>query len=251
MALDKYHDVAQRLIELGEVEGKDFLWMEQLHRKLIILYGNCHVRILKEYFMNNPFLNREYAIMCFCVNYDDVNIKYPRIGLLKNCDILIMPDIRENNQLSVPGVEQLTKMLNPDARVCIYPNLYGYNLFYPQIIENDENVNEKHMRNVNHDIANIAPIQKGVIRQLQGLRDGNIDKMYKEDKTVDEMIICMEDADTYDEMSIKMEFEKTINKLRIREHACDINISEFIMENYRNIQLYYEHIIQQMYFCAN
>lgn len=239
MSVDNYHEVAITLLGLGLEEGRDFLWMECLNRKLMVLWGNCHTFILEGYFFNNAYLSREYAIIKFYICDEDKRLRIPRKGLLKHCDVFVTQDIRADNQVQLPSANKLIEEME-DGKACVYPNLYGFNFFYPQVTIRNPVISDTHAENIGKRIEDFSSSHRSIINHLSGCQDININKMYEEGKSIDEMLESMESPYTYNQSEVRLNFEHVLDKLKEREKECDIHIAEYIEENYKFKQLFCE-----------
>lgn len=97
----------------GAVEFEDFVWMQDLGKKVAILYGNCHMDVLEKYLMNNPYFYSEYVIKRKLVNFMSIN--EPSDEETESCDLLLCQDIREGNELGVLSADELIKKHLPNV----------------------------------------------------------------------------------------------------------------------------------------
>lgn len=74
-----YDEIALNLIAIGGVEFDDFIWIGDIVKKLIILYGNCHMPVIEQYLNANPNVTKSYTTRRYFVS--DENKKKE---LLKN-----------------------------------------------------------------------------------------------------------------------------------------------------------------------
>lgn len=119
-----YVDIRDVLFEKGLIEFSDFTHSELYEKsKLAIVYGNCHMEKLCEYLRLNYHFSKRYFIHYYYVGEG----KVPSDIELKNCDLLLTQDVKENNNFKVPSAESLISRLNPNAVKIVIPNLYGCN----------------------------------------------------------------------------------------------------------------------------
>ena len=120
------------LERLGLREELDYTLVENFNKELAILYGNCHMEIIERFLRMAPSFSDHYFTKMYFVGHDSENERWPDKGTLKKCKLFISQYIRDDNSQDVPGHEILSKMC--DKAVCvIIPNLYGINMFFPQI----------------------------------------------------------------------------------------------------------------------
>lgn len=253
---EQYNAIRKTLTGYGLREFDDFLWSYELGKKLVILYGNCHLGVLHEYFMRTPSFAHEYSIRLKCV-YDkrgDNYFQVPSEEELKHCSLLILQDIREENSQHVPSANKIKEQASASCRVLTIPNLYGYNLFFPQLFESVPAISgiarERHINELAKDneaqpaIANYA-WEIGFM--ING--DYNIAQIYNNNLTIDDMVARMEAPDFYAHEAIKKNFDSQIVKIQEREALCDIGISDYLLKTYQDRQAFYdpqhpcEHII--------
>lgn len=128
-----YREIRKNLKEFGLVEFKDFIWCEFVNREMVVLYGNCHMIAIEDYLMNNPHFCKKYVVKRFCVTEE-----LPDREELQNCRILISQDVNERNKLGVFSAEEVFGMASESCTKILIPNLYGCNLFFPQMYESEE-----------------------------------------------------------------------------------------------------------------
>lgn len=237
-----YHEIALSLIDLGLKENEDFLFSDLLNHELMILYGNCHMSVIEDYLMNNPEIVYDYTIMRFYVDYEDKRLRFPREALLAKCAIFITQDIRDNNKIDIPGYLELQKYTTDNCITVICPNVYGYNFFYPQMMEEDESINEIHIGEIYgaRYINEMNAVQHMIIHYMQSYRDVNIDKLYGEGKKLQDILAYIEQDSLYDETEIMEKFRCSLDRLKEREKKCTIKISDYIENKYKDVQLFYE-----------
>lgn len=173
-----YLQIAEQLKTYGLEELKDFYPSGTLGKKTVIVHGNCHTGILKQFMMSSPRFLEKYWI------YPLPSIHYIRKGyidddILKNCDVFIHQDIRINNSQDYKlSDEYIVPRLSKKCINITIPNLYTFGkVFFPQTTENknshsyygdkwgmfpagDENV-ERLLREGVKDIEQILKIIRG------------------------------------------------------------------------------------------
>lgn len=232
-----YGQIKKELRNYELVEYVDFVWKGSLGKKIVVLYGNCHFMPVCEYLCNNAEFSKHYYIDYHRVGseeFDSVCLE----NSIKNCAVLVMQDIRKDNDLGILSCEELCDKYNSKCNIITLPNLYGCNLFYPQVrgeIYEDRIVVEKHAK----DIYEISENNLNIIRATTSWRDQNIDSMYRDRKSVSEIVDYL-DNDIYSEKDIIENFIQEMNKLKMREEKCTIHISDCIEEKYMSELLFYE-----------
>lgn len=235
-----YVDIRDELFEKGLIEFSDFTHSELYEKsKLAIVYGNCHMEKLCEYLRLNYHFSRRYFIRYYYVGEG----KVPSDIELKNCDLLLTQDVKENNNFKVPSAESLISRLNPNAVKIVIPNLYGCNLFFMQSYFPDDDQIKRHLQRNAIDISYYDPVNGQRIRvsaESIGKRDKYIDECYKKGISIEKIKESILNDDIWDEQSILNNFIAEMEKLKNREKKCDISISDYIERNYHEKLLFYE-----------
>ena len=90
------------------------------------------------------------------------------------------------------------------------------------------------------DVLNTA--HKGAVRNISSYNDENLEAILKEDIAINkkiELALCViEDQKSYKWDDIRKQFFEGLSKIEAREKQCDIRISDFIRNNYKEVQLW-------------
>lgn len=129
-----YKAIKQGLEEWGRKEFADFVWANDFEKKLCVLYGNCHMIILEEYLLNNPYFFSQYTIKRYFIHRDPYTCTLPTKEEMSSCDLLISQDVREGNSNSVPAMQEVRSWVKEDCKCIVIPNLFGFNIYFPQSI---------------------------------------------------------------------------------------------------------------------
>lgn len=226
-----YQEIRKNLREFGLVEFKDFIWCEFVNRELVVLYGNCHMIAIEDYLMNNPYFCKKYVIKRFCVTEE-----LPRKEELQYCRVLISQDVNEQNKLGVFSAQEIFNMASESCTKVLIPNLYGCNLFFPQLYESGEW--KKHLFSNKSDSEGLEQYEAGVRRI--GIADENIRKLWREGRDLLYIVDVIQNGEVYKAEDIISHFNQQMEKIKKREAKCDIQISDYIENNYRDKKLFYE-----------
>jgi hypothetical protein len=221
------------LIGRGLVENIDFFTLSSFDKKKAVLYGNCHIFVLCDYLQNVPKFGDDYSISVFPL----LGNKYstpPTEQDLVNCDLLITQDIRENNRYGAPSAENVKGWLSCDAKSIKIPNLFGRNLFFPQAKEQDTFAESIHIG------KDRIPSENSAVKHVIGFRDDNIERMIEEGKRTLDICKAIWDEEIYSSVEIKNRFDREMKKIIKRESQCDISISDYIMERFKDEKLFYD-----------
>lgn len=229
-----YKEIKINLEAAGFVEFKDFIWDVFLtEKRLALIYGNCHMWVLTDYLRKNRHFAEEY--FPYYVSVFEGNISEE---LLVRCDLFISQDIREENTMGCPSSDYYK---GRGYKFIQIPNIYGFHTFFPQVKE--EYRHEMHLgKNAielesrkDYEILNI----RSIIFALSKV-DENIDRLYKENALLDDICEYILYGNAYSSEEIISTFQKELNKIKKREEKCDVEISTYIANHYREIQLFYD-----------
>lgn len=216
-----YEEISAQMTEYGLKELKNFIPYEALEKTVVIVHGNCHVHIIKEYLKTSKTFNDKYYLYPLPLIQDNKK-RYIKDDLLENCDVFIYQDIRRDNQFD----ERLSAdYLAPKVHkrmICI-PNVFGMGVFmFPQAVL-ATNDNEWRMLTV-----------------FFNYRDANIDTLWRNGKHNIRTIVDYLNSTVYDAEYVKNNLEECFEKMESREQFWDVKISAYIKNNYKKVQLFYE-----------
>ena len=204
----------------------DFVYYKCINRKIIILHGNCHTTVVREYLESVETFVKEYAF------YPNPTIQLNKKGyidseILKNCDVLLIQDIREDNKFGIKLSGAYLKGEIDKKCLCItIPNLFSLGkAFFPLTEKNYFNDSIRNGMNKN----GIFP-KKIVI----------IDELLEKGYVLEEIIHEIQKEDLLSEQEIKANFDLYMSKIQEREKLWDIKIYDFIIDNYKKYLLFYD-----------
>ena len=119
-----YEIVRQQLVDSGLREFEDFVYADWINKKIVLLHGNCHVGVVKEYLLSSACFAKEYAIY----NIPQIQSMKEKIdeNVLKNVDVFVHQDIQDDNKYGfyLSDTYILPKM-KKDVINIVIPNLFG------------------------------------------------------------------------------------------------------------------------------
>lgn len=233
-----YREISKVLDAKGLIEFRDYMSIYNYHKKFVILYGNCHMIVISKYLQQQVEFYKNYYIRNFYIGQKIA----PSENELKHCDILIGQDIRKDNELGMPDIGSLIKLAAACQKVII-PNLYGYKFFWPQVLGRFDNIENWHIgddRIPENDMNNLSYNARGPVKWMIGWRDKYIEEELKKGNNVDQIYEKCMSRDIFRSDEIEKTFQGAIDSLLEREKACDITISDYILENYRDKELFYD-----------
>ena len=208
--------------KLNLTEFKDYVLYKYYKKKIVVIYGNCHMGILSE-MLNSYFpFKKEFVIYPFELICNITSKEYLDNTVFEYCDVLIHQSIRENNRYGVEFAScNIIQKTKKGCQVIAVPNVYHLPMcFFPQFLE------EKEFR-----------IHAGTTIFF---RDRLIEDMIQGNKKIDEIIECYNSTSTYSEVEIEKKWRDFIRKIEKREKDWDIKISDYIIQNAGKVQLFYD-----------
>lgn len=241
-----YKHLKLKLEKIGLREYKDFIHGDAIGKKLVFMYGNCHMSALGRYLSLNYGFSSRYYICQYNITQDNA----PQGSELEYCDVLITQDIREDNYLGKTSAQVLIDR-HAIGKNILVPNLYGYNLFFPQVeFGNSQDYQQKRWERVGchlgKDAIDLDTLEEnGKITahdfayMMMGYGDAYIDEMYHKGATVEMIKKDILDKQIWSEIEIKDNFDKVLKKIKEREENCDFKIADFIEKNFQKYRLFY------------
>lgn len=226
--IEPYFSIRKLLKENGY---HDYIWSKVWggndRRKIVVILANCYGRVYKEFLLSNQWFNERYRIIDVpAIHRYDIKNGISEIPeeVLRECDVYIHQDIRASNKFSYfLSDEYILPQLKKTCVSITVPNLVGFGRFlYP--------TNQGAFKEVDLAGASWTPF----------VTDTFIDSLYMKYKDINELSEhIVSDSPLSDDEVVK-EFEECILKLKKREENWDIKISDFILENYKDIKLFYD-----------
>lgn len=217
---ETYLCIKESLVNKGLTEFHNFIWSKMWNKKIVVINANCHGTALKKYLNTSKEFNTRYAIypmeeIQFNTYIDD--------NLLKHADVFIHQDIRKNNKIAYSLSDEyiIPKLKEKCQKICI-PNFVGLGKMMHQTL-----IPEKGYATKN--------------QVLMFYRDSQIDQCIEttEIKTIDQLRkIINEFQIMLDVKEVVDTFNQGLKKLKDREAKWDINISLFLVENYKNKKMF-------------
>lgn len=196
---------------------------------MVIVYGNCHTSIISQMLEASPeFIKRYYIYPTERIqNITDPKDLYQ--DCYSQCDVFIHQSIRLNNRYGEDyASERIIARLKPGCRVIAIPNVYHLPLcFFPQYHDGPE-LKIKDVMHCTTFFFRDSIIDKH-LKRVRGLFG-----LYKRVKA------DYRDSEYFDNNGIVESFNQFIDKVRKREDAWDIKVSQFILDNYQQHQLFYD-----------
>lgn len=193
-----------------------------MKKKLVVIYGNCHTAVIKEY-LNSCSQFLEKYVICpleYIQNIEDISYIYKN-SYIKKCDVFIHQSIQKNNRYGECfSSENIIKLLKKDCKIISIPNVYHLPIcFFPQYRGGNEFLDRK---------GNPVFFRDKIIDSIYG-RYG-YKKVFK----------VYSDPEIFSDYDFAHNFSLFIERVRKRELDWDIKVSDFILNNYKEKHLFYD-----------
>lgn len=227
--LKAYMSISETLKSWGLTEFDDFIYYEWIDKKMVLVHGNCYTDYMKKVLINTKEFTSRYFLYPNPLIYENIGGEISE-NALKRVDVWIHQNITEKNIFSYKLSDAyIEKYIKSTCDNIVVPNFMG--LVFGLFVLSDRDIADSH----NHlmcngqDINGMFPHSDKIIENALESMD-NFDKIYA--YCIDELAI--------DEKDIKDSFNKWVEKIRERENRWDIKILDYILENYKDVQLFYD-----------
>lgn len=210
-------------MKMDEIKEFEYFLQNKVNgRRIVVIYGNCHTTILSEILSKSICFQKEFVIYPIEPIHLVKSKEYFEHPVFRLCDVFIHQSIRLNNRYGKEfASEYLVQLLKPDCEVIAIPNVYHLPVcFYPQYSPEPVLVGKNGDTIFFRDLI----IDDGFAK---GFSQKKIKEIYEQEHLFSKEEICEE-------------FNRFIEKVRRREQDWDIKISDFILENYKSNQLFFD-----------
>lgn len=194
-------------------------------KKVAFIAGACQVAAIWDFMQQLPCFTDEYQSFRFSTHYWRSRWSLKLHSYVKNmCDVYICMKHEEEN-IKYFSSEEL-----PETCKIITVPYIPSRLYWPQMKPNwDKALNEYFMKdrtNTQH-----GPFEYG---------DSNINRMMREGKDVEEIVQALTSDSFYSEEQVQMHIDSSLRILEYTEEDCDVKVSKYIRENYKDRMLYWD-----------
>ena len=222
-----YWEIRRWLISIGRKEFDHFLYHSCYKKRIAMIYGNCHTQPVKEGLVANALFRKIYGFYPLrqIQEIKKNNDEGLESEVFQHCDLMIHQSVRKDNRYGENySSEYVLRNIREECVVIAMPNLYGLpKCFFPH-----------------HEFVN-----GGSGKYIKGIsyfpyRDLFIDEEFKQGKRITEIAKEIQFGKHLKEDEIKAGFESFINKVEKREMEWDIKVRDWLIDNYQNVQLFYD-----------
>lgn len=191
-------------------------------KKIVVVYGNCHVTTITEVLSQCEQFMKEYEIYPIKRICEIKSDDYFNQPVFRYCDVFIHQSIQLHNRYGEKfASENIIKLLNDNCKVISIPNVYHLPMcFFPQYSPDKELVNRK--------------------KVTIFFRDNLIDNYFLSGLCVREIQEHYMSELAFSSDKIKEDYAVFLKKVKEREREWDIKVSDFIERYYRETQLFYD-----------
>jgi hypothetical protein len=212
----------EKIKSYGLVEFDDYLCEEYIDKSIVIVYGNCHTTVISDYLEKCEAFNERYylyRITPVCLISDKSYFNEP---IFRYCDYFIHQSIQLANRYGEEfASEKIFSILKKECNIISIPNVYHLPMcFFAQY--SSENV----------------------FTRLGGegifFRDKLLDRYAEMGLSVKKSYNSYIHDESFDDKTLDALFEIFIDKVEKREKDWDVKCKDFIIENYKTHQLFYD-----------
>lgn len=147
-------------------------------------------------------------------------------GILEKCDVFIHQDIRPDNSCGYKLSDKyILPQVNVDAQKITVPNLFGFGkMFFPWVTS---------------DFPRLGMFSGRDENGMFPLGNKIIERELEEGKNVDDIVEIL-NGECLSVQEIYANFEEIVMQIKKREQNWDIKICEFILEHYKEKQMFYD-----------
>lgn len=227
-----WKEVKDWLINTGHSEFEDFVFWKTIdsHRKMVMLHGNCHFDIIQLFLESSSIFNARYWIypyerVCFLRE----NRYYDR--LIQYTDVWIYQHIKPDNSICYEISDEYTlPLLRQDALKLSVPNYYHLGkILFPQTVQGNQ---------LNPPIRE-GKDKNGFFPRSDSVIDGWMNNHPEEFKIKDLLEYCYSDEALPEDVILE-NYNFMAEKIKVREENCDIKVSDFIIGNFMDKQMFYD-----------
>ncbi len=213
-----YIEIRRQLLQMGYQEFTDFIPYQIFKKRMAVVYGNCHMEVIRLYLERHREFASEYGFYPFPMIQQLKDIQWDFSSVLQHCDLFFHQSVRKNNIFGEEySSESMFQYLPKSCETIALPNLYGMPKYlFPQLDMRAGSVGQ------------FAPF----------FLDCNIALWIKEGKRLEEVKKYILGGGVYSHEEIKTMWTSFVEKLKEREKEWDIKISDYILSNQRKNKLF-------------
>ncbi len=203
-----------------------FLMIKKCNRKIAVFYGNCQIYFLEEEILISSIFKEQYIL----VRIPAVHLfseEQKQTGLWNDiaeyADLFVYQEVRDESKYGNLISSKVVAMLKMDCKKIRIPNVF-FKGYHPQIIKNERNP----MLNSVYNVGGIVPYGDSVLQNV-----------FEADMSMRVLEEYLYSDDCISGNYIIKNLKDTLAELRRREETCDVVISDWIEQNYKDKYLFF------------
>lgn len=224
-----YDNIAEQLILLGYLPFVDFIDYELASvflegKKLILLYGSCHLRGIKDCLKKVDKFVLEYEPVYYTNYlyqnaYQQMRLNY----LIDHCcvfvyDMAVTPENHRKN-------EAILGRFKPEVKRMCLPTVY-FGAYFPQKVRKYNDMNPYAVKCENYDYT---PFSYG---------DSWLNECIEKGMSSYDILDFIEKEPIYESDFVLNYLEGEWKRIAFQEKVCDFNILDYIKENFQKVRLF-------------
>lgn len=221
----KFMDI-QDIYKDAESKQDFFDSLKKTGKKIALFYGNCQIKYIEDIATKSVDFCKEYVIIRILPVHIFGNVEKEQgldKVLLEAVDLFVYQNVIDRQKYGKLITSTVMEQLRANCIKVSIPNVY-FNGYHPQVTKNERNL----LLGSKYNSGGIAPYGDSVLRKLFIKRVGVLElekHVYSEN--------CIS------EKEIIQNLQKTLIELRRREEILDVNISDYIEQNYKQKYLFF------------
>lgn len=224
-----YDNIAEQLILLGYLPFVDFMDYELAsvllqEKKLILFYGSCHLRGIKDYLKTAEKFVLQYEPVyypnyLFQNAYQQARLNY----LINQCSVFVygMAVTPENHRKN----EAILGCLKPHVKRMCLPTIY-FGAYFPQKVRVYNDMNPYAVKCENYDYT---PFSYG---------DSWLNECIDRGMSSSDILNFIEKESIYERDFVLQYLEGEWKRIAFQEKICDFHILNYIKENFQKVRLF-------------
>lgn len=204
----------------------DYIRFVSYDKKIALVYGNCQIPFLVRFLSRTTEFIREYTLLSVPPIHtlrDEKENGFDS-GMLKMVQLFIYQNIKQDNKFSKKlASDTIINFIGINCKKVSIPNVF-FKGYFPQLGPNPNNpcIGSK------YNAEGLFPYG-----------DENIRSMLAAGMDASQILKHISAKDFYHQDDVKRKAELSIQELKEREQKCDVKISDFIEQHYKEHRLFY------------
>ena len=198
-------------------------------KKCALIFGNCQTIFLQRMFLRHMNFSREYFfIQIPAIHLLTENTSRLIFGggghIFQICDLIISQQIKDSEFRVAPSSTFIMKFLKYGTKIVWIPNIY-FDGYFPQVAK-----------------KRISEIEGKIKSEQFPYPDHILDQIMCESKVnpdIDKILDRISSPDFLSREEIQLGIDESLAELKNREWICDVKISDYIEDNFRDKQIFY------------